>query len=111
MNATKQNNFLGTYFKKDAVLRLASFARILSWIMAGFYILQWLIQMGTISLQIERGFWAGMGITDIVQNIYLQFEQPLHGLVFFAALQGLAQLLLMFMDIEDNTRRAARGGK
>jgi hypothetical protein len=39
------------------------------------------------------------------------FEQPLRGVVYFVVLQGVAQALLMFMDIEDNTRRVSEGTK
>jgi hypothetical protein len=50
-----------------------------------------------------------MGFTDAAQSILYLFEQPLRGVVYFIVLQGLAQGLLMLMDMEDNTRRAARG--
>ena len=111
MNMEKRENFLGTYFSKDVVLKLASVAKIFAWIVAGFYIIQWLAQVGTAFLQVAGGFWVGLGFTDIVQNILGLFEQPLRGLVYFVVLQGVAQALLMFMDMEENTRRAARGGK
>ena len=104
----KNQRFLGTYFSKDAALRIAAVARILSWVVIGLYSLQWLIQLLTMVLQILRGFWAGMGFTDIANNIVILFEQTLRGVVYFIVLQGVAQALLMFMDIEDNTRRAAR---
>jgi hypothetical protein len=105
------NDYFGTYFSKNIVLRLASTAKVFSWIVVIFYFIQWLLQVGTTLLQVSRGFWMGMGFTDIVQNILWLFEQPLRGMVYFAVLQGMAQALLMFMDMEDNTRRAARGVK
>ena len=105
----KHSHFSGTYFNKDSVSRLATTARIFAWIVAVYYLVQWIVQFGTQVLQIGRGFWAGMGITDIAQNILMQFEQPLRGLIYFVLLQGVAQFLLIFMDIEDNTRRGARG--
>ena len=108
MNMEKPDHFLGTYFSKDTVLKLTSVAKIFSWIIAGFYVVQWILQIGTFFLQFDRGFWVGMGFTDVTQNILWQFEQPLRGLVYFVVLQGVAQALLMFMDMEDNTRRAAR---
>jgi hypothetical protein len=104
----KPDHFLGTYFSKDTVLKLASVAKIFSWIIGGFYVVQWIVQIGTFFLQFARGFWTGMGFTDIAQNVLWQFEQPLRGLVYFVVLQGVAQALLMFMDMEENTRRAAR---
>lgn len=105
----KRENFLGTYFSKDIVLRLTSVAKLLSWVVVGVYALEWLVQAMVIVLQIGRGFWAGMGFTDIVQSILYLFEQPLRGMVYFVVLQGVAQALLMFMDMEENTRRTARG--
>jgi hypothetical protein len=101
-------HFLGTYFNKETVLKLASGAKAFSWIIGGFYFVQWIMQIGTFFLQIVRGFWAGMGFMDISQNTLSQFELPLRCLVYFIVLQGAAQVLLMLMDIEDNTRRAAR---
>jgi hypothetical protein len=37
---------------------------------------------------------------------YLQ--QPLPGVFYFFALQGISKGLLILLDVEDNTRRAAR---
>jgi hypothetical protein len=109
MNMQKRSDFLGTYFSKDTVLKLASVARIFAWIIAGFYVVQWIVQIGTIGLQIMRGFWVGSGPTDIAQSILALFEQPLRALVYFIVLQAVSQALLLFMDMEDNTRKAARG--
>ena len=101
-------NFLGTYFNKDTVVRLASLAKIFSWIVVVVYAGEWAIQTVAMVLQISRGYWSGMGITDILQNVMYLFEQPLRGLVYFVVLQAVAQVLLIFMDVEENTRRAAR---
>jgi len=108
MNMEKRENFLGTYFSKDNVVRLVSVAKILSWVVVGVYTLEWLIQVLAMILQIARGFWTGMGFTDVAQSILSLFEQPLRGVVYFVVLQGVAEALQMFMDMEDNTRRAAR---
>lgn len=101
-------NFLGIYFNKDLVVRLASLAKIFSWIVVVVYGGEWFIQTAAMVLQISRGYWSGMGITDILQNVMYLFEQPLRGLVYFVVLQAVAQVLLIFMDVEENTRRAAR---
>jgi hypothetical protein len=111
MNIEKREIFLGTYFSKDIVLKLASTSRIFSWIVVGFYAVQWLAQIGGMLQQYLRGYLSGMGVMDIAQSILSQFEQPLRGLVYYIVLQGVAQALLMFMDMEDNTRRTARGIK
>jgi hypothetical protein len=50
----------------------------------------------------------GLGFTDLLQQLLFVLEQPFRGVVYFLGLQALAKILLMFMDIEENTRRAAR---
>ena len=104
----QRSGYQGTYFNKDVVLRLATISRISSWVVVGIYVVQFLVQAASMSLQIMRGFWIGMGVTDYATNFIILFEQTLRGLVYFIVLQALAQAMLMFMDIEDNTRRAAR---
>ena len=101
-------HFPGTYFSKETVLRLASLARIFSWIIIGFYAINWLAQLAGLILQYLRGFMQGMGLTDTLQYILALFEHPLRALVYFIVLQGVAQALLMFMDMEDNIRKTAR---
>jgi hypothetical protein len=108
MNTEKSEGFLGAYFSKSTVLRLASIAKVFSWIILGFYAAQWLLQVAVLILQYIRGFMQGMGLTDILQSLLILFEQPLRALVYFIVLQGVAQAMLMFMDIEDNTRKTAR---
>jgi len=109
MKTYKQTtDFLGTYFSKEAVMRTASVAKTLSWVVLAVYALEWLVQAMATALQISRGYWAGLGFTDYAQSILALFEQPLRALVYFVVLQGIAHVLQMFMDIEDNTRRASR---
>ncbi len=103
-----RSGFLGTYYNPTTVLRLSSASKILAWIVLAVYSFQLLISLAINILQILRGFWVGMGVTDIVQNFLFIFQQPLQGVVYFAALLGVSQMLLILMDIEDNTRRAAR---
>ena len=108
---TKHSNFPGTYFNKDTVLRLAQALKILAWIILAIYGIQLVLSIGVNALQILRGFWAGMGFTDVIQNYLYAFEQPVLGLVYSFVLWGISQLLLICLDIEDNTRRAARSTK
>jgi hypothetical protein len=111
MQMEKHANFLGTYFNKDAVLRMARGLKILAWMILIVYLGQLVLSIGVDILQILRGFWAGMSFTDAAQNFLIAFEQPLHGVVYAFALWGISQLLLIFLDIEDNTRRSARATK
>jgi hypothetical protein len=104
----KRSNFLGTYFSKETMMRLVSIAKIFSWIVLGIYASQLFVQFVSNVLSIARGFWIGMGYTDIAMSFILMLELPLRGVVYFIVLQAIAQVLLLFMDLEDNTRRAAR---
>ena len=104
----KNSNFLGTYFDRDGVIRMARLIAVLSWVMAGIYIFDMLFSLGVFALQYSRGLMPGMGFTDILQNILFTVERPLHGLLYFVALQVVSKGLLIFLDVDDNLRRAAR---
>ena len=104
----KRSNFPGTYFCKETILRLVKVAKIFAWVVVGIYAAQLFLQFATNVISIARGFWYGMGYTDIAMSFILLLEQPLRGVVYFVVLQAVAQVMLLFMDIEDNTRRAAR---
>lgn len=106
-----RNHFKGTYFSQETLFRLVSTAKIFAWVVLGIYALQWLVQFAANLLSIVRGFWYGMGLTDIVLNFIYLFEQPLRGVVYFIVLQAVAQVLLLMMDMEDNSRRAARAAE
>jgi hypothetical protein len=43
-----------------------------------------------------------------MQQIGWLLQPSLAGVIFYVALQAFAQALLILLDIEDNTRRAAR---
>ncbi|HTX90139.1 MAG TPA: hypothetical protein VMC09_02895 [Anaerolineales bacterium] len=106
----KHSGFLGTYFNQSAVLMVSRASQVLAWVVLVYYAAQLILSIGTTILQVGQGFWAGIGFTDAIQNIFYIFQQPLHGVVYFLALLGISQLLLIFLDIEDNTRRTARQG-
>jgi hypothetical protein len=100
--------FLGTYFDREGVLRMARIIAILSWIVAAIYALDVVVGLGVFILQYLRGFMVGMGFTDMLQQILYILERPLHGILYFAAMQAVSKGLLILLDMEDNTRRAAR---
>jgi hypothetical protein len=107
-NKGKGTDFLGTYFDRSVVLRIVRGAEVASWVVLVVYGLQLLLSATTFILSYMRGFMQGLGFTDMFQQILFVLEQPFRGIVYFLGLQALAKILLMFMDIEDNTRRAAR---
>ena len=103
----KPSSFMGTYFDRSVVLRIVSVAEISSWIVLVVYALQLLTSTSALILSYVRGF-GPPGITDKLQALLFVLEQPFRGIVYFVGLQAIAKILLMFMDIEANTRRAAR---
>ena len=106
-NQNRDVSFIGTYFDRSVVLRIVQVAEISSWVVLVVYAAQLIVSAGVLVLSYLRGFLPP-GFTDMLQQILWTLEQPFRGIVYFVGLQAIAKILLMFMDIEDNTRRAAR---
>jgi hypothetical protein len=87
---------------------VARWADILSWVVLAVYALDILLAAGVFVLQVARGFWVGLGFTDIAMNVLLIVERPFRGIVYFVALQAIGKALLILMDMEDNLRRMGR---
>ena len=107
MSESKQQ-FLGTYFDRDDVLKMARIIAILSWVTAGIYAFDLALNLGVLILQYARHLIMPTGFTDMALNLLYIFERPLHGVLYFAAMQAVSKGLMILMDMEDNTRRAAR---
>jgi hypothetical protein len=106
----KQATFLGTYFDRDAVLRLSRWADILAWVVLTVYVLSWLFSIMLFLGQYLSGLYFDKGATFLtVLNIFAPyFQQPLPGVFYFFGLQAVSKGMLILLDMEDNTRRAAR---
>ncbi len=106
----KQASFLGAYFDRDAVLRLSRWADILSWIVLTVYIISWLLALLLFLGQYMSGLYFDKGMTFLnALNIFAPYlQQPLPGIFYFFGLQAVSKVLLILLDMEDNTRRAAR---
>ncbi len=103
-----KKRFLGTYFDPHVIFRLSSVANVLAWIIMVVYSLDFLVTLIVMILQIARGFWAFMGLTDVATNIIYTLERPFRGMVYFVVLMGISETLKLFVDLEENTRRIAR---
>ena len=98
-----RSGFWGTYFDRDDVLRLERLVRIVAWAALVLY-------------GIEAGFDAFQGfyntyLSGSPLDWYLLITTISHlfqGVVVFVTLSLSARFLLILLDIEDNTRRAAR---
>ena len=99
----KTTGFLGTYFDKDDVLRLELWARIIGWATLAAYI----FDAGYITVQNIYNAISG-GFPPDWYFIITTLTKVLQGGVLFIILFVAAKMLLILMDIEDNTRRAAR---
>lgn len=108
-NETK-TDFAGTYFERDAVLRLVNYVRILSWVLLGIYVVTTIFSLGQFIPQFSSGlfFDKGMDIWNVLNLFTPYLVQPLPGIFYFVILQIASSALLIFLDMEDNTRRAAR---
>jgi hypothetical protein len=105
-----KTNFAGTYFDRDTVLRLAGVSRIFSWVVLSIYVLTTLLALFQFLPQFSSGLFYDKGMsTANVLNLFSPYlTQPLPGIFYFIVLQAASAGLLIFLDMEDNTRRAAR---
>ena len=109
----RQAAFFGTYFDRDGVLRLSRWADIVAWIVLTIYLLSWILTILLFFAQYYNGLYMDKGMTLLnVFNMFAPYlQQPLPGLFYFFGLQAVSKGLLIFLDMEDNTRRAARNNK
>ena len=112
MNQPKESRtgFLGTYFDRDGALRLARWTGILAWVLLGLYTYTTLVSTGQYLSMLLNGLvsYSGMNIFDRLSIPTLLIPQLVPGLAYFAMLKIAQQALLILLDLEDNSRRAAR---
>ena len=106
----ERTGFLGTYFDRDVSLQLARWAGILAWVLLGMYVYTTLVSLGQFFTMIASGAvsYVGANIFDILSIPTVQISQLVPGLVYFIMLKVAQQVLLILLDVEDNSRRAAR---
>ena len=109
-NEEKQTKFLGAYFDRDSVLRLSRWADVMSWIVLTVYAVTWAGSVLLYLSQYMNGMMSDKGITFLMSfNMFSPYlTQVFPGVVYFFLLQGISKAILILMDMEDNTRRAAR---
>jgi len=107
----KQEKFFGTYFDRDGVLRLARWADILAWVILTIYLLTWLFSLLLFMSQFMSGLYFEKGSQTFLSSFQIfspYLQQPLPGIFYFFGLEALSKAMLILLDVEDNTRRAAR---
>lgn len=112
MNRPTENRtgFLGTYFDRDTALRVARWAGILAWVLLAIYAYTTLVSLGQFFSVVAVGALPleGMGLFDRLSIPSQYLTQLIPGLVYFVMLKIAQQVLLILLDMEDNSRRAAR---
>jgi hypothetical protein len=105
-----RTGFFGTYFDRDAVLRIARTANVIAWILLAFYGYITLVSVGQYISLMASGMitFENMTLFDRLSIPTLQLTQLAPGLVYFVLLKVAQQALLILLDMEDNSRRAAR---
>ena len=106
----KQTQYFGTYFDRDSVLRFSRWADILAWVTLTVYMLSWLANMLLVTSQYYNGmfFEKGMTFLNAINYFSPYLQQPLPGVFYFFGLQAVSKGILILLDMEDNTRRAAK---
>jgi hypothetical protein len=102
--------FFGAYFDRDGILRLSRWADVMAWIVLAIYLVSWLSTFLMFLGQYFSGLYFDKGATflNVINMFAGQIQQPLPGVFYFFGLQAVSKGLLIFLDMEDNTRRAAR---
>ena len=111
MDGSKEKTgFLATYFDRDATLRFARFAGILAWVLLAFYVYSTVVSIGQFWWAVTYGgsSYEGVNIFDRLIVPTMQISQLSPGLVYFTMLKTAQHALLILLDVEDNSRRAAR---
>jgi hypothetical protein len=107
----KQEKFFGAYFDRDVVLRISRAADVISWVLLTIYLLTWIFSITLFLAQYYNGLYFAKGNESFLTTFSLfspYLQQPLPGILYFFGLQGISKGLLILLDMEDNTRRAAR---
>ena len=107
----KQEKFFGAYVDRDIVLRLARWTEGTSWVVLTVYVLTWLFSVLLFVSQLLNGLYFAKGSESFLSTFSLfspYLQQLFPGIFYFFGLQAISKVLLILLDMEDNTRRAAR---
>src|SRR6185369_17608879 len=105
----KPASYFGTYFDRDSILRISRWAEILAWVTLTVYLLNWIVSILLFFSQYYNGMFFEKGMTFLnALNLFSPYLlQPLPGVFYFFGLMTISKVLLILLDTEDNTRRAA----
>jgi len=107
----KQEKFFGAYVDRDVVLRLSRWTEGTAWVVLTIYSLTWLFSVILFVSQLSAGLYFAKGSESFLTTFSLfspYLQQLFPGIFYFFGLQAISKILLILLDMEDNTRRAAR---
>ena len=107
----KQEKFFGAYVDRDTVLRLSRWADGTAWVILTIYALTWFFSILLFASQYFNGLYFAKGSESFLATFSIfspYLQQPLPGICYFFGLQAISKGMLILLDMEDNTRRAAR---
>jgi hypothetical protein len=107
----RQEKFFGAYVDRDVVLRLSRWADLTAWVVLTIYVLTWFFSVVLFFSQYFNGLYLAKGNESFLTTFSLfspYLQQLLPGIFYFFGLQGISKGMLILLDMEDNTRRAAR---
>jgi len=95
--------FLGTYFDVDAVLKIERWARIIAWVTLAIYAIE---AVYTIYQNVYSAIVGGYPVDFFF--LFQTLARIIQGGLVFIIIRIAANILLVLLDIEENTRRAGR---
>lgn len=101
----ERKHFLGTYFDRSLVLKLSGWANMLAWAILVSYIIETAYNT---FFPIYQNYLSGYEYGLDAIFMLFQLIRVFQGAMLFVILRGFGQLLLMVMEIEENTRAANR---
>lgn len=106
----KQEPFYGAFFDKSAIIKLARWAGIFSWVALITHLLVFALSFTQFLIQFATGlfFQKGLSLIDLMSffNPYLTMSIP--GIVYFFGLKFVQNGLLILLEMEESARRTAR---
>lgn len=105
----KSESFPGLFFDKSNILSFSRWAGILAWVVLGAYLFTFATSFTQFMIQFATGLFyqKGMSVVDLLSFFNPYLTMPVPGIVYFFGLKFVQHCLLILLEMEENTRRAA----
>jgi hypothetical protein len=99
---SEEDNGADIYHRPQRLIRISSFANILSWVTLVFVVLITIFFV-SISVISFRSF-PNASLSDLIPTLTTAIILIIPGLFLFTVLQAVSESIYLLMDIEENTR-------